>query len=155
MTLCVTGFANSCDDQHLRDPWRDGVASGQNLLQHLPGQQKPGQSDHSQGNSHTDAQCYLQSYGAASCEYCVCVCVCTHAYVYVHVCACVCVCVCVHTCVGVCMCMCVQASIYVGVLNVLHLVTALCVLVCVCVFKVLYVSLCALLSVCVCGGGGG
>lgn len=38
------------------------------MLQHLPGQQEPGQPDHSQGHPHPDAQRHLLKDGGPSCK---------------------------------------------------------------------------------------
>lgn len=62
----LSGSLDSGDVSAYRNPRGYCSAGRPHLLQHLPGQQEPHQSDHSQGHAHTDAQRYLRTHGEPS-----------------------------------------------------------------------------------------
>ena len=50
------------------DPWWYRFVDGADMLQYLPGKQKPGEPNDSQGHSYTDVECYIYKDGGTGCK---------------------------------------------------------------------------------------
>lgn len=65
----LKGFTYCSNITTHRNPWRNCLASCEDMLQYLSSQQKSHQSDNSQSYSYSDAKCYLCTHGKPSGEY--------------------------------------------------------------------------------------